>query len=209
MRRIVLCTAVALCAWFFWPSGTRETLSLSSADLPTSAHFAAELSIERPPLQAALADANLALSSGEFTIHPVALFEIEARVLGRRDYRSGVEARISPMDLALGWGPMADPAVLEHISISQSNRYYRWTTRQPPIPLRTIETHSANMHLIPASPAVADSMASVRERQTVRIQGYLVNVERDDGWRWRTSLTRSDTGAGACEIVLVQRIEAW
>ena len=27
-----------------------------------------------------------------------------------------------------------------------------------------------------------------------------------DGWRWRSSLTREDTGAGACELVWVERI---
>jgi hypothetical protein len=25
-----------------------------------------------------------------------------------------------------------------------------------------------------------------------------------DGWRWRSSLTRNDTGAGACEVIFVR-----
>ena len=34
----------------------------------------------------------------------------------------------------------------------------------------------------------------------------LIEVRGADGWRWRSSLTREDTGAGACELVWVERI---
>ena len=30
-----------------------------------------------------------------------------------------------------------------------------------------------------------------------------IQVEADDGWRWRSSTTREDTGDGACEVVYV------
>ena len=35
----------------------------------------------------------------------------------------------------------------------------------------------------------------------------LVDVEMPNGALWRTSLSRTDTGAGACETVYVERIE--
>ena len=89
------------------------------------------------------------------TITPLQPFRLEARVLGREDYRFDRGARISPTDLALGWGPMADPQVLARIDISQGNRWYHWRTDDFPIPRREIETHSANMHLIPADATVA------------------------------------------------------
>jgi hypothetical protein len=34
-----------------------------------------------------------------------------------------------------------------------------------------------------------------------------VEAQGRDGWSWRSSLTREDTGAGACELVFVQAIE--
>lgn len=40
-------------------------------------------------------------------ITPVASFELEALVLGRRDYDHDRGAQVSPVDLALGWGPMS------------------------------------------------------------------------------------------------------
>ena len=62
---------------------------------------------------------------------------------------------------------------------------------------------SANMHLIPADAAVAQALRGVRAGQHVRIDGWLVQADAPDGWRWRSSLTREDSGGGACELVYV------
>jgi len=47
---------------------------------------------------------------------------------------------------------------------------------------------------------------SLRPGQIVRLQGYLVDVRGPGGFAWNTSLTRSDTGDGACEIVWVEAV---
>lgn len=141
-----------------------------------------------------------------YTIHPLASFEITARVLSKQDYRSGRESDLSPVDLALGWGPMSDEAVLQHIQISQSGRWYRWRARKLPIPRQQIEINSANMHLIPANPQVAEQLKQIREGQVVSLVGKLVRVEAADGWRWSSSLTRKDTGGGACELIWVESL---
>ena len=39
------------------------------------------------------------------------------------------------------------------------------------------------------------------------IGGYLVDVAGPGGFAWNTSLTRNDTGDGACEIVWVETLE--
>jgi hypothetical protein len=38
------------------------------------------------------------------------------------------------------------------------------------------------------------------------IKGYLVEVKTDEGWRWKSSLKRDDTGGGSCELVWVEEI---
>jgi hypothetical protein len=63
------------------------------------------------------------------------------------------------------------------------------------------------MHFIPADAAVADALERVREGQVVRFSGLLVEATRPDGWRWRSSLSREDSGGGACEIVFLERLE--
>jgi len=50
-------------------------------------------------------------------------------------------------------------------------------------------------------------LKAVKPGDTVRIRGYLVQVEGKDGWRWRSSLTRDDTGGGACELIFIQELD--
>jgi hypothetical protein len=139
-----------------------------------------------------------------YHITPLEPFEMQARVLSAKHYTHDKESDLVPVDLALGWGPMADLKVTNEISITQSNRWYRWRVDAFPIPRREIETHSANMHLIPATPAIAEAIQSVEKGSMVAFEGDLVEViDPAKGWRWKSSLTRSDTGAGACELILV------
>jgi hypothetical protein len=138
-----------------------------------------------------------------YDITPLKTFQIKARVLGRENYSSGRESDLSPVDLALGWGRMSDESVVSKISISQSGRFYRWHVDEFPIPRREIETHSANMHLIPRDEVVRDSIEQIKTGDVIELSGYLVNVKADDGWQWNSSLTRNDTGDGACELIWV------
>ena len=144
---------------------------------------------------------------GDFELTPLADFSLDARVLSRADYRLGTESELSPTDLALGWGRMSDSAVIAQLDISQSARFYsyRWSD-EPPIPAREIMVSSANMLLIPADPGVAAAIARVRVGELISLRGHLVEVRREDGWRWRSSLRRDDSGAGACELILVDSI---
>ncbi|HKJ16922.1 MAG TPA: hypothetical protein VJ984_06230 [Xanthomonadales bacterium] len=143
-----------------------------------------------------------------FTMTPRAEFDIQARILGRETYSWGDESDLSPIDLALGWGKMSDQAVLDQMSIRQGGRWYftRYSL-PPPIPENEIVRNSANMHMIPADPAIEKALKKLRPGEVIRIKGYLVDVDHDSGWKWRTSLTRTDTGQGACEIVFVEDVQ--
>lgn len=154
---------------------------------------------------------NQAVNQNSFNVNgyritPLESFEIEARVLSTEHYSFGREADLSPVDLALGWGKMSDEAILKDIKISQSNRFYFWHVDEFPIPRREIETQSANMHMIPADDAIASTLKSVKTGQVVKISGFLVRADANDGWHWQSSLTREDTGNGACEVVYVKSL---
>lgn len=144
---------------------------------------------------------------GDYTLKPLAKFDIEARVLSKETYSMGREAELSPLDLALGWGAMSDSLVLDKLSISQGGRFYHYQwENEPPIPAEQIATHSANMHLIPANSNVEKKIKKVRVGQVVHLVGHLVEASAADGWHWRSSLTRDDTGGGACELIRVESI---
>jgi len=141
-----------------------------------------------------------------YHIQPLARFALEARVLSKRLYRYDQGAKLAPLDLALGWGRMSDSRVLEKISISQSNRFYFWYTANPPIPLEEIALSSANMHMIPATTDLEQRLKQLKSGNIVRLRGYLVRASGPDGFYWQSSLTRSDTGNGACELVWVEEL---
>jgi len=163
------------------------------------------VTVPQTPIQMEFSDAEPIEVNG-YSIQPLESFTIQARVLSTKHYRFDRGAEIAPIDLAVGWGPMSDESVLSKLRISQSNRWYHWQTDDFPIPRREIETNSANMHMIPANEEIEEKLKAIEEGQIVRINGYLVEVEAEDGWRWRSSLTRKDTGAGACELVWVESI---
>ena len=60
--------------------------------------------------------------------------------------------------------------------------------------------------MVPANDWVRDRLDDVRVGDLVQARGYLVDVDRDDGFYWRTSLRRDDTGGGSCEIFYVEQI---
>ena len=145
---------------------------------------------------------------GRWTLTPRADYEITARVLSREDYHFDALAELIPEDLALGWGPMSDNRVLAAFDISQGARFYTWQPHGAlPIAREAVISHSANTHVIPASREVRAALARLRVGEVVRLTGELVDGRRDDGAWIHTSLTRNDSGAGACEVMLVASVE--
>jgi hypothetical protein len=163
--------------------------------------------VESAPQQAELAPSTPPVALEGFELTPRASFRAEVRVLGRSRYWLGDFADVSPLDIAVGWGPMSDSAVLTRIDVSQSGRFYFWRYEdEPPIPRADIESHSANWHLIPANDAVWKKLRGLRVGDIVTLDGRLVDASHPQAGTLRTSLRRDDTGAGACEIVLVETV---
>ncbi|PKN88890.1 MAG: hypothetical protein CVU51_02915 [Deltaproteobacteria bacterium HGW-Deltaproteobacteria-1] len=139
-----------------------------------------------------------------FEIQPVARYKIRAKVLSIERYRSGRWSEFSPLDFALGWGPMSDNAITGKLNISQGNRWYHYSWKDtPPIDPALIVRNSANTHLVPADDNIKSSLFKVRKGEIVRLEGYLINVKDSDGGSWRSSLTREDSGANSCELMWV------
>ncbi|HJY37653.1 MAG TPA: hypothetical protein VJ299_09315 [Steroidobacteraceae bacterium] len=190
LTHLVLGTVALVAVWQLVTSGPidRDPGEIAAAD----------------PLQSEL-EAPQTLTQGDFQLLPQAQFSAEVRVLSRERFRLGPLADVSPLDIAVGWGPMSDSTVLADLDISQANRFYFWHyDDEPPIPRQDIESHSANWHLIPANDVVWRQLRRLRVGDVVKLDGMLVNLESPEGGTFKTSLRREDTGAGACEILYVR-----
>jgi hypothetical protein len=159
------------------------------------------------PLQADVASTR-ATPRGRWVLTPRASYRITARILGVERYHFDHLSGLIPEDLALGWGPMSDNRILDKMEIYQSDRFYFWRApRELSVGRDVIISHSANTHVIPENSTVGRQLSRLRPGQVVTLTGLLVNARRDDGAWINTSMVRTDTGAGACEVMLVQEVD--
>lgn len=144
-----------------------------------------------------------------YTITPLANYQVTAVVLSRARYHNDRNADLCPLDLALGWGPMSIAKVINDLSISQSGRWYEYSyPGEPPLEPADITVHSANTHCLPADDTIRSQLLAVKRHEIVTLEGYLVEAAAADGWHWRSSLTRTDTGGGACEVLWVTAVNS-
>lgn len=194
MRRL-LWIALAVLAILSWREWSRRAIEHPPGVL-----------VAEQPVQVAMGTVPPVLHD-EFQLQPRAVFKLRARVLSSRRYHWGREADLSPLDLALGWGPMSDQAVLDALEITQGNRWY-FTRYDEPAPLAHAEIgrNSGNMHMVPAEAWIEDELSALRRGDVVQFDGYLVDARHPSGFTWRTSLSREDTGDGSCELFLVTNL---
>lgn len=157
------------------------------------------------PIQSAI-DTATPLQHGEARLQPRASYALTAKVLGKRRYRLGDFADAAPWDFAMGWGLVSDERWLQHTRVAQGDRFMFWHLYDSPLDLRSVERSSANMHLIPASGEIQAILDDIPRGSIVTLEGKLVDVSLANGTRIPSSLSRLDTGPGACEILYVQSV---
>jgi len=183
-------------------------LALTAASCATKPRWPDKTLVPFEPIQKPVPTAKARpWTHKNYLIRPLATFDVTGRVLLTEDFGSGREAELSPKDLTLGWGTMSHNRYLKQLSLSHSGRFYQWQTQEEGVDKDTVTRSSANMHFIPANDTVAAILKGIRRDDLVRARGYLVQVEAPDGWHWVSSQVRTDTGAGACELIFTEQLE--
>jgi hypothetical protein len=139
-------------------------------------------------------------------IEALARYRIRGRVLFTTRYWWGRDAELSPIDLTLGWRPMSDQSVLDLLDLYHLRRgfSFRFKGRKPAFTWEEINEHSANTHMVPATDKIAAQLAGIARGDLVDLHGYLIEAVGKDGWHWKSSLSRADSGEGACELMWVE-----
>ena len=98
-----------------------------------------------------------------FFHRPIHSFDIQGLVLSSKAYGGGGnEAILSPIDLALGWGPMSSRELVAQLDISQRLRRYYWychSFSDLGIEAEDISRNSSNIHIVPANDEVAEKVS--------------------------------------------------
>ncbi|MBR6939668.1 MAG: hypothetical protein IKH65_02570 [Clostridia bacterium] len=143
-------------------------------------------------------------------------YELDALAISTKDYfGSAMNDLIAPVDVAFAWGKVAEYNDRIDFHWRQSGRWYYWSVDggedlSPVGGVDGINQHSANCHLIPADDTVRKTVKSIKTGDHVKLSGYLIDLkgEKADGsYRtWNSSVSRNDTGDGACEVIYVTKI---
>ena len=190
------CLALIVVAWFAY------------ARITAPVTYPPGILIAREPEQTEITPNDSPFEDGKFHLQPLAHFALDARVLHRKIYRYDRGAALVPVDLAVGWGRMSDQAVLDRLTISQSARFFWYEWRgEAPLAREEIVAHATNLHLIPSSTAIERQCKSLGSGDLIHLRGLLVEATGPGIGTWRSSLSRTDTGNGACELVWVEEIE--
>lgn len=171
-----------------------------------------EIDTAKDPVQEAVTSNEPILietKESRYTLTPKADYQLAGVVVSKETYSYDWNSEISPVDLAIVWGKLAEDENEKYVSFSQRNRWYFYEYKpESPLDNSYIISHSSNNHVIPATKNIALALKKIGERDKVILEGLLVNVNgtyKGKKVYWNTSLTRQDTGNGSCELFYVTK----
>jgi hypothetical protein len=207
MRRPALLPTAAACV-----AGVLLVFAAGCGPRPTG-EDTSPIDVSLPPEQTAIPGPDpIRLEAGgyEFTITPLAHYVLRGVVVSRESYHTGWNASLSLCDVAVVWGELAVGDGWRKLAWSQSGRWYYWRWHgEQPFTNAVVATNSSNTHVIPASPNLAAAAKSLAPGDIAELAGDLVRIDGRRGqekvW-WASSLSRSDTGDGSCELLYLRRL---
>lgn len=136
-------------------------------------------------------------------------FKIEARVVSAKRYAWDDMSSVMTHDLGVAWGTISETKNFNQIKWDQSNRFLIYSIYENIIPklggLDYINSHVANIHLIPKDWTIEATLNKIKDYDIVTIEGYLTDVTKGNK-KVYTSDSRTDNGPGACEVIYVEKV---
>lgn len=170
------------------------------------------------PLQTAVRQQAFQTSAGgiDYTVQPLYRYELAGLVVSRHDSKvwwdyahAEWKDELNAVDLCVVWGDNVKSGAYLPLSYSSD----QWTCH---VETRSSEAWQAfdpaalsNNHLLTDQPALAQRLREVRIGDQIRLRGYLAEYSHKvgQGFRRGTSISRNDTGNGACETIFVEEFE--
>jgi hypothetical protein len=184
--------------------------------LPVAAELRPELRNEPRQESTPAAPFKTTVGGITYTITPKADYEIWGLVVSGHDSDSWWDwihkawnDRLNVVDLCLVFAENVASGGYEGIEYSSGQFVCYAQTRSDEKWRRFSMRALSNNHLLADRPSIASKLRAVQIGDQVRIRGWLSEYEHNHGFPFKrgTSLTRDDTGNGACETIYVQEIE--
>jgi hypothetical protein len=173
--------------------------------------------LQKEPEQASLQASTpitQAIDGFTYALEPTSTYKITGLVVSSYDSRSWYDIyhKNDPgniKDLCLVWGSNINNEAYQNVKFrsGQFTCYYSWFGTDPHFNSQAF----SNNHLLPATDAIKKAIRHTHRGDQVKIGGYLINytVTKKDQvvGRRLTSVSRDDSGNGACEVLYVTRYE--
>lgn len=165
----------------------------------------AKSTLESGPIQQKIKEEIIEFKDVKIT--KLARYDITGVVVTKEYYYYGGGAnKISKEDLTLCWGPASKNIDDITVHFGLNDRFVEYSISGELYQKygKNATNYISNNHIIPMSNSISKIIKRAQKGDTVQLVGYLVYCE-GDGWTWGpSSMTRTDTGNGACEIFLVE-----
>jgi hypothetical protein len=177
---------------------------------PLGGRDAPPLPLGPAPVQQALADpvdVPITRDRTAYTLRRTHTFRVVGEVLSASTYTLAFANDFFDVDLGLAWGAEVE-RLKSTYTFYQDHRWLFWRSSGPVSDTEraTITASIGNEHLLPATPRIDRAIRWAEVGDVVAIDGFLVTVLGADGRvLTRSSTSRTDTGAGACEVIEVTR----
>ncbi|MGE5337032.1 MAG: hypothetical protein ACM3PU_04335 [Gemmatimonadota bacterium] len=191
------------------------SLSLRHA-LPSPAELLPDLRDEPAQIPTQAAPFGTTVGGITYTVKPVADYEIRGLVVSSHDssawwdwIHKAANDRLNVVDLCVVFAENVASGAYVGLDFS-SGQFVCYAHARSEESWRRFSMRAlSNNHLLADRPSIVAKLRDVRIGDQVRIRGWLAEYGHNHGFAFRrgTSLTRDDTGNGACETIYVQEVE--
>ena len=200
---------VFICASYFYKDGYKSISDVNRDVIAT-------------PVQTPVANQktiNFEKGGFSYTLTTVQDYTITGLVLHTQNYDAWYSLsrtdKTFSKDICVVWGKTLQSKSYQSLDVTQDSHWCWWNYYKPGLVVNSDEI--SNNHLITSSQSVEKQILSIGGGDQIRIFGKLVNVHASALGQahefepqqadWFTSTSRNDSGAGACEIIYVERVD--
>ncbi|NCQ54399.1 hypothetical protein COV88_03670 [Candidatus Saccharibacteria bacterium CG11_big_fil_rev_8_21_14_0_20_41_19] len=152
-----------------------------------------------------------------YVVNPLYDYKITGVVVSKFDYDPAENdaEKVIRYDLCMAWGKNVSDSVYlsPNISFSQNQRFCNYKYSQD---IGFNANQMSNNHLVTTNESILEKLKTISNGDEISITGQLINMTAsgtgndNSGLKsltWNSSTTRTDTGAGACEVIYVESID--
>jgi len=145
-----------------------------------------------------------------FKLKLIYKFKIEGRVVSSKKYNWDSFAEILTHDIGIVWGKVSKTNIFDQFNWNQKQRFLIYSIREDKLNkiggAKYVNSHIANIHLIPKDWSIESKLNQIKPYDIIEIEGYLTDVYSKRRMIL-TSISRTDSGPGACEVIYVTNIK--